>query len=175
MADDEYEMIPHKLLADLKYDVETLQKRLTQPDSKVEELLLELENVKSAVHDLTTVFTKALEEIKDDGDLGKKMELIVEKLDAVVSQNETIARGMVAVADKVDDFVIKGGSSLPQVEVPRPQAQAAPIQHDMGTTQGHGPSKTAPYPSMNQMPQPQGDMDFPPPPPGMRQKRGGLF
>ena len=42
------------------------------------------------------------------------MQSIVENLNAVVSQNETIATGMIAISDKLDDFMDKqtGRSSL---------------------------------------------------------------
>ena len=39
----EYEILPHKLISDLKYDVEALKKKLTQPDAKANELILEIE------------------------------------------------------------------------------------------------------------------------------------
>ena len=64
MADEDYEIIPHQLLSDLKFDVEALKKKLTQPDAKINELLLELESVKDSVHDLHTIFQKALEEVQ---------------------------------------------------------------------------------------------------------------
>ena len=61
MADDEYEILPHQLLQDLKYDVEALKKKLTQPDTKSNELILEIESLKDSVHDLNDIFKKALE------------------------------------------------------------------------------------------------------------------
>jgi hypothetical protein len=156
MADD-YEIIPHKLLSDLKYDVEALQKKLTQPDSKAEELLLELEQVKTATHDLTTVFTKALEEVKEEGDLPKKLDIITEKLEAVISQNETIAKGMIAISDKVEDFISHAGGPAPT-----PQPRGPPVQHNMGLPPSMG--KVAPFPG-----------NMPPPPPPGGKKRGGIF
>ena len=44
MADEEYEILPHQLLSDLKYDVEALKKKLSQPDAKANELILEIES-----------------------------------------------------------------------------------------------------------------------------------
>ncbi len=155
MADD-YEIIPHKLLSDLKYDVEALQKKLTQPDSKAEELLLELEQVKTAAHELTTVFTKALEEVKEEGDLPKKLDIITEKLEAVISQNETIAKGMIAISDKVEDFISHAGGAPPATR------RGPPVQHSMGMPPTTG--KVAPFPG-----------NMPPPPPPGGKKRGGIF
>ena len=40
MADTDYEILPHKLLEDLKGDVESLKNKLSKPDSKANELIL---------------------------------------------------------------------------------------------------------------------------------------
>ena len=58
MAEDDYEILPHQLLADLKYDIEALKKRLSQPDSKMQELILEIESLKDSIHELNTVFKR---------------------------------------------------------------------------------------------------------------------
>ncbi len=160
MVNEEYEMIPHKLLSDLKFDVEALQKKLSQPDSKTEELLLELESVKSSLHELTSVFQQALKEMKDEGDIGKK-------LDAVISQNETIARGMIAISDKVENWMSGQRGALPKV--------AAPVQHRMGPPQQERKMAPFPAPRGQPAPPPTGGMDFPPPPPSAKKKRGGIF
>ena len=63
MAEEEYEILPHQLLSDLKYDVEALKKKLTQPDNKINELILEIESLKDSIHELNIVFEKALQEL----------------------------------------------------------------------------------------------------------------
>ena len=60
MTEQEYEIMPHKLLSDLKYDVEALKKKLTQPDAKADELILEIESMKDSLHELTTIFERAI-------------------------------------------------------------------------------------------------------------------
>ena len=79
--------------------------------------------MKDAVHELNTIFEKALQELKDE-DVSKTMQSIVEKLNAVVSQNETIANGMIAISDKLDDFMNR--------QAGRFSAPAVSSQHNMG-------------------------------------------
>ena len=66
MVDEEYELLPHKLLADLKDDVEMLRKKLNQPETKINELILEIESMKDSIHELNTVFAKALDETNEE-------------------------------------------------------------------------------------------------------------
>ena len=104
-------------------------------------------------------------------------------MDTVLSQNETIARGMVAISDKLEEFM--GNNSPhkeptgPTIMPPGPRVNSGPgpmqVQHTMGPPSSG--SRMAPMPSMNDAPPGLGEpsMDFPPPPPGMKKKRVGLF
>lgn len=164
MHEAEHELLPHQLIADLKYDVEALKKRLMQPDTKANELILEIESMKDAVHELNVVFEKALQETKDQ-DFSKTFSSLLEKLDAVVSQNETIAKGMIAISDKLDDFMGRSGGRVSS-------STPVPVQHSMGMPSQLG--RVAPRPEAAPMNAP---TDFPPPPPGAgaRKPRVGLF
>lgn len=155
MTQEDYELLPQQVIADLKYEVEALKKKLTQPDAKANELILEIESMKDAVHELNMIFEKALQQMKDE-DVGKTFQSLLEKLDTVVSQNETIAKGMIAISDKLDDFMSKQGRS--------PMTMAGPSM----------PARIAPRPEAPPMQMPS---DFPPPPPGLngRKPRVGLF
>ena len=158
----EHEHLPHSLIVDLKHDVEALKKKLSQPDTKTHELILEIESMKDAVHQLNVIFEKALKEMKDE-DLGKTFQTLTEKLNAVAAQNETIAQGMVALSDKLDSFMGR--------PMARPAAPSMPVQHTMGTPAM--PGRMAPRPEMSMPSEPAG---FPPPPPGPgNRKRVGLF
>lgn len=172
MADTEYEMIPHKLLADLRYDVEALQKKLSQPDAKINELILEIESMKDSVHELTTVFQKALEDIKEEGDIAKTVHTMKEKMDTVVTQNETIAKGMIAISDKVEEWMNSQDSN---VGAPAPPLHQLNENHSMAVPppMSGGPARVAPKPAAPLM----SSGDFPPPPPKAsdQKKRFGLF
>lgn len=169
MADDDYEVLPHQLLADLKAEVEGLKKKLTQPDTKANELILEIESLKDSIHELNTIFQKSLEQTKEE-DVVKIIKIISQKLETVVTQNETIAKGMVAISDKLEDFMAGSGSPA--------RAMPSALQHTMGMPQMKG-SRMAPplqmeppsfaepeFPSaMESAPPP------PPPPPGAGSKK----
>ncbi len=194
---DEYEILPHQLLADLKGEVEALKKKLTQPDSKINELILEIESMKDSIHELNTIFQQALQDTKTE-DVTRNITLINSKLSDVIAQNETIAKGMIAVADKVDDFVSKpgSGSSSPVAStVATPSLASAPSmgpRMDFSAPSSFGGSgRMAPPPQMPPMEAPAfpsfsgggnfggapgGDFSFPPPPPSAGgSKRKGLF
>jgi len=186
MANDEdYEILPHQLLNDLKDEVEALKKKLTQPDSKINELILEIESMKDSLHELNSVFAQALKEMRED-DITKNVKDLGEKLADVISQNETIAKGMLAISDKVDDFIAKQQTAAPEstITVSAPSSTVT-VRHDMGMPQMEGPGRNAPMPSMDTsfpafggMSGPEPDVSsFPPPPPSMgpAPKRKGLF
>ena len=111
MAGNDYEILPHSLLEDLKYDVEALKKKLQEPETKTNELILEIESLKDSIHELHEVFKKALDTTADE-DVFAAVKNLNERIDAVVTQNETIARGMIAISDKVDQFISSSKISL---------------------------------------------------------------
>ena len=177
MADEEYELLPHKLLADLKDDVEMLRKKLNQPETKINELILEIESMKDSLHELNTIFQKVMDDTKEE-DPHKAIKIMEQKMETVLTQNETIARGMVAISDKLEDFMSKHSVpqqkpvSSPQQVVPPPKTGT--MQHSMSPPQMPG-ARTAPGP---QMETPGSGIDFPPPPPSAGGKKniiGGLF
>ena len=171
MTEDEYEILPHKLLADLKYDVEALKKKLTEPETKTNELILEIESLKDSIHELNVIFEKALEETKEE-DLSKLIHTLNEKMEMISNQNETIARGMVAIADKLEDFIERRSGTK----------ASAPAQHSMGLPPQATQGRVAPRPSMSMETStfgPSDNMDLPPPPPkygsSSKKVRSGLF
>ena len=162
---EDYEILPHQLLSDLKNEIEALKKKLLQPDAKMEELILEMESLKDSLHELQMVFQKALEEMKEE-DLTTLLKATNDKLTTVVSQNETIAKGMIAISDKLEDFMQK------QVAAPLASSLPPPVmamRHTMGMPPMSGPGRVAPPLET------QNDFDLPPPPPGGPRKRVGLF
>lgn len=191
MASDDYELLPQQVIQDLKYEVEALKKRLSAPDAKINELILEIESLKESIHDLHSIFQQALEQVKGDDDgHHKKLEQATEKIDNLLVQNETIAKGMVAIADKVDEFVMRQ-NKMPSQNMPSESMNNMPNtsytpQMSMGMPMMGGmtgPSRMAPTPNFNDLPpltpssSAADDDDFPPPPPGLTSgpKRRGLF
>ena len=145
MAED-YDILPHKLMQDLQTDVELLKKKLTEPETKMNELILEIETLKDSIHELTTVFDKALSDTKDE-DVYATITQLNNRLDSVITQNETIAKGMIAISDKVEDVVSNsaGGKANQTVSVPN-TSQVAPGQM-VPPTEAPAPTMPPPPPT----------------------------
>tara|TARA_Y100000310_G_C20388605_1_gene671656 strand:+ start:32 stop:574 length:543 start_codon:yes stop_codon:yes gene_type:complete len=178
MADKSFEILPHALLEDLKFDVEALKKKLSEPDSKANELILEIESLKDSIHDMHTVFGKALEETKEE-DIYAAIKKLNERIDTVVTQNETIARGMIAISDKVDDFISSNKKSAPAMT--RPSMTSGQISPpSMHANMSPSPQGIPKAPQMS-MPSSHNDSSgqfnmssggIPPPPSEMKKRRG---
>ncbi len=188
MEEAEYELLPHQVLTDLRQDLDALKKRLSQPDARMNELILEIESLKDNIYQLNAIFQKVLDGVKVD-DPSKSLRTAIEKMDAVISQNETIARGMIAISDKFSEFMARQGAGVSGVSIPR-GISPYPVQHTIGSPQG--PSRIAPRPAMpmgasnqtssaiNPPAMPAGlsaNLDLPPPPPSSSdaKKRMGVF
>ena len=176
MVDKSFEILPHRLLEDLKFDVEALKNKLSAPDSKAEELILEIESLKDSIHDLNTVFGKALEETKEE-DIYAAIKKLNERIDTVVTQNETIARGMIAISDKVDEFISKGGKSAPII--PSSLSSSARPNYNESSPGSYQNMPSAPQMSANPPSMSDSSNQFnmnsggiPPPPSAMKKRRG---
>ncbi|MCX6709922.1 MAG: hypothetical protein NTV63_03160 [Candidatus Woesearchaeota archaeon] len=89
MADDEYELIPHKEISELRKEIQNLKEQIKgKPDSNgaSEKTLLE------AINELIAVFREATEEIRAKPGT-------IDKFSILAEQNEKIARGILALAD----------------------------------------------------------------------------
>ena len=184
MTDENYDLLPHKLLADLKEDVDSLRKKMNEPDQKINELILEIESMKDSINDLNTIFQKALAQTKD-ADPHQIIKVLAQRTETVLNQNETIAKGMVAISDKLEGWM-ETQSQVVSKPVPQhapvaqqqqqhmPPPQMGTSQHIMGPPEMPG-NRVAPMPPMAG--QQQGGIDMPPPPPGSSKKNiiGGLF
>ena len=159
---DEYEILPHKLLEDLKYDVEALKKKLSEPETAAQELIAEMEDLKSTIKELNNIFKDALIDVKDE-DSAKLLASLQNKIETVTTQNETIARGMVAISDRLEDFMKKHQPAFPPKTAPKPfppLTLKAPPQISPTIAPPPGP------------PLPPG---VPAPPPGIKPRRKGIF
>lgn len=158
---NEYELFPHRLFEDIKKEVEALKKKLSQPDLAIQELIAELEEFRSDLKELRNIFQETLSEVKEE-DSTKLLLSLQNKIETITTQNETIARGMVAISDKLEDFM-KEYKSLPSKTPPLYQKIAPP------------PSFSRPIPSLPSF-SPGRNLPPPPPPvPPPKTKRSGLF
>jgi len=141
--EEEYELLPHKEIEELKDELAKLKEFEIAPSKKLHVSLLEL-NTK--LDKLTTIFEDATHEMRiEEGGLSfvEKMRPLLEKMNKVLEQNSEIASGILALADMVKE--IKEGKPVPEV-VPAAPPGMAPVPE--------APPLEMPAPGMPGMPPP---------------------
>ena len=168
---DDYELFPHKMIEELKFDIEALKKKLLEPDKAADELMAEMADLKEEIKELHNIFHETLTDIKEE-DSAKLLKTMEGKIETVNTQNETIARGMIAISDKLEDFMAKSQSpaKIAHTAVP-PMGARPPMQN---------PREAAPTPEMppgytGPTVPPPGAPGMPTPPPAPKPKREGIF
>lgn len=147
--EDEYELLPHREIEDLKEELAKLKEFEIAPSKRLQVGLLEL-NTK--LDKLTTIFEDATHEMRiEEGGLSftEKMKPLLEKMNKILEQNSEIASGILALADMVKE--LKEGQTS-RTEEP----EEVPM-----------PAQMRPMPSMPQM-------QMPPPPQPMSAAARGL-
>lgn len=126
--EEEYELLPHKEIEELKEELSKLKEFEIAPSKRLQVSLLEL-NTK--LDKLITIFEDATHELRvEEGGISftEKMRPILEKMNKVLEQNSEIASGILALADMVKD--LKEGEAprrMPEpMEMPRPMMMEAP-------------------------------------------------
>ena len=102
------EVVPYQLIEDIRYDIEVLKKKLSEPDDKINNLILEMDAFKQSIHELNDIFRAALRESKDE-------DILKNQMSALLKQNETLAAGIIALSDKMD-------TPHPAQSAPKPMA-----------------------------------------------------
>ena len=116
------EVVPYQLIEDIRYDIEVLKKKLSEPDDKINNLVLEMDAFKQSIHELNDIFRAALRETKDE-------DILKNQMAALLKQNETIASGIIALADKMENShpVAAPASMPPPMQAPAmPRSAPAP-------------------------------------------------
>lgn len=121
VSDDDYEMIPHKEIVDLKKELEKLKKG-PAPGAKNQ-----MENLTNSINNLLSLFKEAssqmhLEE-EEANMVSEKLIPIEGKLDQLLDQQQKIAEGIVALADLVKEMKQQQSKPAP---VPRPRMAPPP-------------------------------------------------
>lgn len=156
--DDDYELVPYKEIAELKDELHRL-KDYPIPSSK--KLQVSMDELALKIDRMTRIFEEAGHEMhSEEGGLSldDKLSPIMERMEKVLEQNSEIAKGIVAVADLIEELrqrLEKGFMVKEQMQMPEPMQPNAVIAQPM-------PPGPAPYMSTELPPLP-GAM--PPPPP----------
>jgi len=169
VADDDYELLPHEEIERLKREIDRLKRN---PQSGAEST--GVDNLNDSINSLLKVFREAAEDMKlDEHDsvmISDKIGPLSEKIDKVLEQNEKIAKGIVAIADMIEDLSSRQrmAPKPPMRDQPRessippapPSPPSMPMQSslDLGPQQFSQPQYSPPSfsqpPSFNQPSQP---------------------
>ena len=132
--EEEYELLPHKEIEDLKEELAKLKEFEIAPSKRLQVSLLEL-NTK--LDKLITIFEDATHELRiEEGGLSftEKMKPLLEKMNKILEQNSEIASGILALADMVKEMKEEAPRPMEMPEeappapimVPRPAGMMAP-------------------------------------------------
>lgn len=140
---EEYELLPHKELMDLKEELRQLREFEITPTKKLEISVIELNK---KLDKLIDIFERASQDMRvEEGGMSfrEKMRPVIDKMNKVLEQNAEIASGILAVADlirgpkqenKLPSFAPPGFEPpfLPQTAAPMqrlpPQEEFSPKQ-----------------------------------------------
>ena len=114
----------------LKKDMDIVKRQQGIEDSNEDRLQTSMMGLSRSINSLLKIFHEATEELKMDTHdavlVGEKLNKIVERLDKVVVQNEKIAKGLVAIADMIEEL---------QVMKRQPVMQSKPVIPPSGQPQ----------------------------------------
>lgn len=172
--DEEYEIIPHQILSDLRDEIDGLKQRMETPVGELErEMLASMVDLKSSIGQMNALIKSATEQVsKEEKDgVGVQIKRLNDKIDTVSKQNEQIASALLSVANMVEKAMKKPApmpmappmsrpmqSPMPPPMQPRMMPpRAAPMAPPPGPRPSFGPSGP-------EMFQPSGQMEMPPAP-----------
>ena len=112
MSDEDFELMPQKTVNQLKRELESLKaKKGDDGEISQKKLLSAMENLTRLLEDMMRLFKVAIDEMqieqKEETAISHQMSPLGDRLDKIIEQNEKIAKGMVAVADMVNDVLPK--------------------------------------------------------------------
>ncbi len=170
--EDEYELLPHKEIEDLKEELLKLKEFEIAPSKKMQVSLLEL-NTK--LDKLLTIFEDATHEMRmEEGGLSftEKMKPLLEKMNKILEQNSEIASGILALADMVKE-VKEAKEEMPRMEAPS-MREEMPLMPPMMGMDAPRPPMMAPPRQMPSGPMPPGVPPGMPLPPMPRRRTFGI-
>jgi len=150
MAGDDYEIVSHKEIIDLKKQIDNL-KSTKKGDVSNKSLKLSIETLNKNLELMIDLFREANKMMRADEKeallVTDSMSPLMGKIDKLLEQNQTVAKGILTVAD-----LVKGESEAPKAANPlpsRPMAKPLPAGPSLPPS-GPMPASAQPGP----MPQP---------------------
>lgn len=160
-GDDEYEILPHKEIEELKEELRKLKQFEVTPTKKMQITMTELN---SKLDRLLMIFEEASTALHvEEGGLGFKEQIrpVIERLNKILQQNSEIAQGIVAVAD-----MMRETKARPE----RPETMPPPPATSFGPPTPPGPAPGTPPPLLPRTPPGTPPPERPPTPPPRRRR-----
>ena len=158
--EEEYELVPYKEISELKSE---LQKLRDVPIPSSKKMQITMDELALKMDRMVAIFEQASHEMRtEEGGMTfeERMRPIIEKTNKVLEQNSEIAKGIVALADLIEElkgrlekgFLVKEGVSQPSSMSMGGYQQSSPSP--MPSTLPTMPSAAAPQPLPGVMPPP---------------------
>lgn len=100
---DTFELMPHKDIVELKEELRQLKAKPTEKN-----LQISIVELSTKLDRLIQIFDEAQEQLRVEEGAGlswqEKMKPLLERMDKILEQNSEIARGLVGVADEVNEL-----------------------------------------------------------------------
>jgi len=108
MANEDYDLMPHKVINDLKGELKRLKSK-SKPIGKGSPIDYDsIENLNASVHELLGLLKEASQDLKgessEENQTINKLDDAVEKMDLLLDQNEKIAEGILTVANMIKEL-----------------------------------------------------------------------
>jgi chromosome segregation ATPase len=132
MNDDS--ILPNDEIDRLRREIDYLKRKQSPANSEDDNLKAGMMNLSRSINSLMKIFKDASDDLKLDTHdamlVSQKLDKIIERLDKIEVQNEKIAKGIVAIADMVEDIQPEQSASQPsyQQQVSSSQPPMGPMQ-----------------------------------------------
>lgn len=167
--DEDYELVPHKIVSELKKEVDELKRNPLGTTSTGQDLQASMNALAHSINDLLQLFKDATEQMhveeKDSHVFTKRLDPMLDKLDTIIEQNQTIAKGILAVADMLKEHLKHKPRFGPGPSLPTSPPMQMSSQNPFAAFGGPGmsvprvppppvrPSYAQPFPEFNPMTQ----------------------
>lgn len=186
---DDYEIVPEKDFNSVKQDVEKIKSDPIGSSEQGKDLKDSIDKLNGSVNNLFNLFRTTADDLKaeehDEKLVSERIGPLFEKVDKLTEENEKIAKGIVALAEMIEEM--KGNPqkqtakknvppSFDSPSGPMPQRQQfPPPQQNMPGSAPFGDEKM-PFGSPSEGPKPLPRTEFPSmPAPPQQHKKKGLF
>ncbi len=184
MEGEEYEIIPHEVLSDLKDEVHVLKERLSRPLNEEEkELILKIHSLGEEIDELKAMINSAVKSVEgdDDSSVNDIVNRLGDRISTLESQNEQIANALITLSQtnqkimaKIDSLTIMFKQNNSQNQQPQ-QRNINPPQPQQFQMKKPEP-QNIPEPKERETP-PSLDEEIPPPPKieDVKEKKKSIF